>query len=85
MAEFSRSLAFSLDKIRLQVTLKEEQVLAVKAVYLSKDVFVCLPTGYGKSVCYQVLPFLMDHKHNRPEGTSAILVVSPLLALWRIR
>ena len=29
MAEFSRSLAFSLDKIRLQVTLKEEQVLAV--------------------------------------------------------
>ena len=42
---------------------------------------MCLPTGYGKSVCYQVLPFLMDHKHNRPEGTSAILVVSPLLAL----
>jgi len=23
---------------------------------------MCLPTGYGKSLCYQTLPFVMDHK-----------------------
>ena len=44
-----------------------------------RDVFVCLPTGYGNSLCYQTLPFVMDHKDNRAQA-SAVLVVSPLIA-----
>ena len=45
--------------------------------------FVCLPTGYGKSLCYQALPFLMDHKLGLvgTSRSSAVLVVSPLVAL----
>ena len=47
--------------------------------------FVCLPTGFGKSLCYHTLPFVMDHKLN-PAGqegvrSSAVIVVSPLIAL----
>jgi len=36
---------------------------AMEAIYNRQDVFVWLPTGYGKSLCYHVLPFTMDYKH----------------------
>ena len=42
--------------------LKNEQKEAIYAVYGGKDVFVCLPTGFGISVCFQILPFLFDYK-----------------------
>ena len=32
------------------MSLKEEQLIAIKAVYEGQDVFVCLPTGYGRAV-----------------------------------
>ena len=86
---FASALAFSLEKLGLSsVSLKEEQRAAIKAVYEGTDVFVCLPTGYGKSLCYQTLPFVMDYKH-RVEGiqqakASAVLVVSPFIS-WKIK
>ena len=36
--------------------LKEEQKKAVQAICEGRDVFVWLPTGFGKSLCYQLLP-----------------------------
>ena len=54
-----------LEKLGLtSVSLKKEQRAAIKAVYEGTDVFVYLPTGYGKSLCYQTLPFVMDYKHH---------------------
>ena len=81
---FAGAIAFSLEK--LDVSLKE----AIKAMYEGRDVFVCLPTGYGNSLCSLTLPFVMDHKDNRAQA-SAVLVVSPLIAhlhsslLWKSR
>ncbi len=47
---------------------------------LNRDVFLILPTGYGKSACYQCLPLL--HKKMYPSKAPIIvLVVSPLRAL----
>jgi len=43
------------------ITLKAEQRSAMEAIYNRQDVIVWLPTGYGKSLCYQVLPFIMDY------------------------
>ena len=40
--------------------LKEEQEKVVRAIFEGKDVFVLFPTGFGKSVCFQVLPFVFD-------------------------
>ena len=37
--------------------LKAEQERVVKVFLSGKDVFGALPTGYGKSLCYAVLPY----------------------------
>ena len=45
--------------------------------------FVWLPTGFGKSLCYRILPFVFVHKLGRlgTGKSSAVLVVSPLVSL----
>ena len=55
----------------------------MRVVYEGSNVFVWLPTGYGKSLCYQVLPFLMDYKKGLVDSgkSCGVLVVSPLIAL----
>ena len=65
------------------LSLKPKQRLSMEVLYEGHDVFVCLPTGYGKSLCYQALPFLMDFKRGfaNTEKRSAVFVVSPLVAL----
>ena len=40
--------------------LRPKQREAVEALVSGKDVFVSLPTGYGKSVIYGILPSLFD-------------------------
>ena len=78
---FCEAISYSLSRLGFSgVSLKEEQLKAVKAVYEGLGVFVCLPNGYGnRSLSYQILPFLMGHKlgENR-----VILVDSPLVALF---
>ena len=40
--------------------LKPKQLEAIQAFMSGKDTFVSLPTGYGKSAIYAVLPFAFD-------------------------
>ncbi len=54
------------------------QELAIDAVVAGRDAVVLLPTGAGKSLCYQV-PALVASRRGR--GTT--LVVSPLIALMK--
>ena len=49
--------------------LKSEQVEAIRYMYEGSDVFVFLPTGFGKSICFEVLPFLFDYKHGKVGST----------------
>ena len=60
---FSDAVSDALKQLRMSyVSLKPEQRLSMEAIYDGHDVFMWLPTGYSKSLCFQALPFLMDFK-----------------------
>ena len=83
-SSFSEALFYALRRLEMtQITVREEQRSSMRAVYDGSDVFVWLPTGYGKSLCYQALPFLMDYKKGLVDSgkSCGVLVVSPLIAL----
>ena len=66
--------------------IKEKQSEAIKSIYEGKDVFAWLPTGYGKSLRYQLLLFLFqDFQLGRTRAIaterSVALVISPLVSL----
>ena len=55
---FSSAVAYALSCLGQQdIVLKEKQSEAIKYIYQGKDVFAWLPTGYGKSLCYQLLQY----------------------------
>jgi len=41
-------------------SVREEQMESARAILEGRDVFVCLPTGSGKSLCYGCLPLAFD-------------------------
>jgi len=56
---FHKVLLFAVSKIGKEgIVLKPEQLQAVQHIYEGRDVFLWLPTGFGKSICYEVLLFL---------------------------
>jgi len=83
--DFDRALACILSCVKQEgISLKDQQVEAVKLLSEGKDVFVWFPTGYGKSICYQLLPFVFDVKLGRTNAPlvdrSVVLVISPLVS-----
>ena len=68
--------------------LKPEQRLIVEHVVRKKDVFAALPTGFGKSLTFQILPsvfkVLLDQGFNMP-AFPLVIVVSPLSSILKTR
>ena len=60
--------------------LKDEQLRTVRDVLSGLDTFVSLPTGYGKLLCYAILPWAFDELRNTKKA-SIVLVVSGLVSL----
>ena len=62
--------------------LKKQQKSAVEATLCGKDVFVSLPTGFGKSLIYQLLPICAKElailSPVGPDFKPFVLIVSPL-------
>ena len=82
----AEALAYALSKLgKPELVLKEEQKLAMFSLFSGNDVFVWLPTGFGKSICFQTLPFMFDYKlglvKEEVKKRSLLIVVAPLVAL----
>ena len=84
MAKYSREQIDAAIDAAMQVfglkSLKYQQREAIREFVSGRDVFVSLPTGFGKSYCYALLPTVFDslRPHEEP---SIVLCVSPLTAL----
>ena len=63
--DFDKALKLALCCIgKGDFTLKAEQLDAIKCICDGKDVSPWLPTGFGKSICYETQPFVFNCKHS---------------------
>ena len=71
--------------------LKEHQKKALTSLVIEKrDTLICVPTGSGKSICYEAITTVADHvktdsdtdrSDSDSRGRGIVLVISPLVAL----
>ena len=50
----------------------------MSAFVKGNDVFACLPTDFGKSLCYYCLPTIFDAINHCTMPWSIVIVISPL-------
>ena len=83
---FHDALENSLKKLnKSDLEIKEHQYEAIKSVVVQgKDTVCVLPTGYGKSLIFQILPFVLDYYLSGGAtatshiSTSSVIAISPL-------
>jgi len=63
--------------------LRAKQQEAILAFMRGRDVFVALPTGCGKSLCYAILPGAFDAVRSESGQQSIAIIVSPLISLMK--
>ena len=73
-----RELLCELEKKGLNFSLKEEQKTAVKELFEGRDVVAVLPTGFGKSLIFQLLVLLARRAKNQ---AACVLVICPLTSI----
>ena len=65
-------------------TIKPEQLEAVESLLKGEDVFLSVPTGFGKSLVFQMLPFCADsllRSCTSRYKSPVVVVIAPLLSL----
>lgn len=76
---FFHAISFALQCCRFDdVFLKVKQYKILDALLSGKDVIGVLPTGYGKSMIFQLLPYIHEYYSG---NESMVLVIAPLNAL----
>ena len=79
-SEFLSALNASLESF-IHKTLKDEQIECIRRILChGRDVLAVLPTGFGKSAIYQLIPKLLFHMGRTANATSktTVAVVSQL-------
>ena len=57
------------------------QEKSVRVFFKGKNIFVNLPTVYGKSLIFQCIPIVADVLRCNSRGTNIMVVISPLRSL----
>ena len=66
------------------ISLKEKQYEVLRELVVkNSDVLAVLPTGYGKSLIYQLLPPVLNFMEGSSAKKFSVMVISPLNALVR--
>jgi superfamily II DNA helicase RecQ len=83
---FFHSIRYALDTLHYEgIFLKVKQYIALDSILQGHDTIAVLPTGYGKSIIFHLLPFICDHininKYGGLSSNNAVLVISPLNSL----
>ena len=79
--DFEQAIQASLREFPHIPRLKEEQKFCLQSVTKKRDVFRILPTGFGKSLIFQLLPCVLKESW-KIEG-STVVVVSPLVSIMK--
>ena len=77
-----KAISFLSSKASREIHLKKEQDIAIKSLLKEKDVLAVLPTGFGKSLVFQVFAVvrsLLSVKSTSSNGS--VLVVCPLKSI----
>ena len=66
-----------------KINLKPKHVLCLQVMHNDRDTVAILPTGYGKSLLYQLLPPLLSKRIGTKSDVekAVVLVISPLNSL----
>ncbi len=60
----------------------DDQKKALQSFFKDRhDIYYSAPTGHGKSVCFQAMPIIADEISGLANGTSKLLVITPLKSL----
>lgn len=82
MTSFEDCVVFASKSLGLDFSLKDKQLETLRALYDGHDCVSVMPTGYGKSVIFQCLPWLFQCKRGL-QYPLITLVVSPLTSLMQ--
>ena len=62
-------------------SIRPQQREALQHLLSGRDTFINLPTGFGKSLIFELAPLCFDYQKGIALGSSKVLIVSPLITL----
>ena len=76
----TEAVAHASMKAGLNVELTSKQQDCLRALIENNDVFGVLPTGYGKTTIYGLVPHIFEYMG---DANAMVLVISPLISLMK--
>ncbi|XP_053376978.1 uncharacterized protein LOC123531137 [Mercenaria mercenaria] len=79
---FQKSIEYAKKSLKIAFEFSDKQLEAMESLYNLRDTLAVLPTGSGKSVIFQVLPWLLQ-KPLKADKPLVVIIISPLNSLMQ--